>query len=110
MADVDDEVVVEAVCPEAVVSELVVVGGDEFPVVEVVVEVDVPLAVPALADPPVPEPFEGAVHHLVMKVAVVLPVECDPVTVTGGFTVVGFELVAVFDELCVLAVPPLIVG
>jgi hypothetical protein len=47
---------------------------------------------------------------LVVKFAVVLPEVCDPVTVTGGVTVVGFELVAVFVELWVLAVPPLMVG
>jgi len=47
---------------------------------------------------------------LVVKVVVVLPDVCVPVIVTGGVTVMGFELVAVFDELWVLAVPPLIVG
>jgi hypothetical protein len=47
---------------------------------------------------------------LVLKVVVVLPEVCVPVIVTGGVTVVGLELVAVFDELWVLAVPPLIVG
>jgi len=47
---------------------------------------------------------------LVVKVAVVLPLDCEPAIVIGGVTVVGFEVAAVFDELWVLAVPPLIVG
>ncbi len=76
----------------------------------VLVAVDVELVVPELVELPVPVAFAGNVHHLVLKVVVVLPDVCVPVRVTGGVTLVGFELVAVFDELCVLAVPPLIVG
>jgi len=112
----------DEVCVEVELEDCALDGLDELPVEDdvvdgiVFVEVDVEFAVPALAELLVPEVLTGAVHHLVVKVVVVLPVVCDPVTVTGGLTVtggvtmVGFELVAVFDELWVLAVPPLIVG
>lgn len=76
----------------------------------VFIEVDVELVVPALAELLGPAMLTGVVHQLVAKVVVVLPEVCDPVTVTGGVTVVGLELVAVLDELWVLAVPPLMVG
>jgi hypothetical protein len=97
---------VEHVCVVDVVPALGFAVGVEL----VFVAVDVELVVPALAQGLVPEVRAGPVHHLVMKVAVVLPAVCDPVIVTGGATMVGFELAAVFDELWVLAVPPLIVG
>ncbi len=76
----------------------------------VLVVVDVELVVPAPVELPFAEVLTGTVHHFVVKVFVVLPVVCDPVIVTGGVTLVGFELVAVFDELWVLDVPPLMFG
>jgi hypothetical protein len=109
-ADVDDEVVVDAAWPDDVVSEPAAVPGAPVPLVEVDDDVDVELPVAALADSPAPEPPTGAVHHLVIKVAVVFPEVCDALEVTGWVTVVGLELVAVFEELWVLAVPPLMVG
>ena len=54
-------------------------------------------------------PF-GAVHQVALKVDVVLPVVFDPETDTGGVTVLGVEVAEVFDELCVLDAPPLMVG
>ncbi len=82
----------------------------------VFVVVDVALVGHALEEPLVPVVPPGLVDHLVVNVAVVFPMVRDPVIVTGGVTVIGgvtvggFEHVAVFDELWVLAVPPLIVG
>lgn len=89
-----------------VVEQLVFVVGVDV----VFVEVDVELVVPALGELLLPDVFAGAVHHLVTKLDVVLPEVCVPVIVIGGVTVVGFELAAVFDELWVLDVPPLMAG
>jgi hypothetical protein len=72
----------------------VLVGADV-----VFVEVDAELPAPALVELPLPDVLPGAVHHLVTKLEVVSPEVCVPVIVTGGVTVVGFELAAVFDEL-----------
>jgi hypothetical protein len=103
---------------DEVVPALAFAGGVET----VFVAVDVEFVVLDGAELLAPEVPTGLVHHLVMNVAVVLPEVCVPVTVTGGVTVigavtvtggvtaVGFELAAVFDELWVLAVPPLTVG
>jgi hypothetical protein len=105
VVDVDVEVDVDAWVGD-VVAELVLVVG----VAWVFVEVDVELVVPVLFALPLPDVVAGTVHHLVVKLDVVLPEVCVPVIVTGGVTVVGFELVAVFDELWVLDVPPLMAG
>jgi hypothetical protein len=52
----------------------------------------------------------GAVHQFALKVDVVLPVVFDPETDTGGVTVLGVDVAEVFEELCVLDAPPLMVG
>jgi hypothetical protein len=65
------------------------------------------LSVEEVADP---VDVVGVVHQVALKVDVVMPVVFDPETVTGGVTVLGVELADVFEELCVLDAPPLIVG
>ena len=52
----------------------------------------------------------GAVHQFVLNDVVVVPLDCEPETDTGGVTVFGVELADVFDELWVLEAPPLMFG
>ena len=87
------------------------VGGIEVTGVDVpdVVVVCVPDVVPVEEVPEAVGLF-GAVHQVALKVDVVLPLVFDPETETGGVTVVGVEVAEVFEEVCVVDAPPLIVG
>jgi hypothetical protein len=97
---------------EVVGADAVVVGVDVVVDVEGVVDV---LLVCNVEEPPVglvagDEGVAGVDHHFVEYAFVVLPLVSDPVAETGVVVGIWAVLAAVFDELCVLAVPPLTVG
>jgi hypothetical protein len=52
----------------------------------------------------------GSIHQVALTVDAVLPVVFEPEADAGGVTVLGVEVAEVFEELCVLDAPPLIVG
>jgi hypothetical protein len=60
----------------------------------------------------VPDPvcWLGSDHKVALRDDVVLPVVLVSETDTGVGTMAGVEVAEVFDELCVLEAPPLIVG
>jgi hypothetical protein len=64
---------------------------------------------PVVEVPEAEDPL-GTIHRVALEVDVVLPVVLEPETDTGGVTVLGVEVAEVFEELCVLDAPPLIVG
>ena len=60
----------------------------------------------------VPDPacWLGLDHKVALTEDVVLPVVLESETDTGVVTGAGADVAEVFDELCVLEAPPLIVG